>query len=87
MARRKTLGTALRNQREKKTLSREQVARKLKITPGYLGHLETDNYVHVSERLKIAFHKMFGIPKKQIDELAEKANKRVARKRRERQSA
>lgn len=56
----KSIGQIIRDARESQDMTREQLAKKLKITPGYLGHIERDDAVHVSDRIYAAVKKMFG---------------------------
>ncbi len=46
-----SIGATIRKARETKKLTREQLAKKLKITEGYLGHIERDAPVRLSERV------------------------------------
>lgn len=46
-----TLGWLVRGKREILGLSRPQLARKLRITKEFLGHVENDAPVHLSDRL------------------------------------
>lgn len=56
-----SIGNTIRMAREKKGLTREQIAKKLKITPGYFGHIERDAPVPISERLVLALKKFLGL--------------------------
>lgn len=48
----KTIGTLIRDAREKKNLTREQAAKRLGISSGYLSRLEIDSYTaHLSPKL------------------------------------
>lgn len=57
----KTPGKMIRTAREAKGMTTEQLAKKLDISPGYLGHLERDSHVHLSERVATALKKVLGI--------------------------
>ncbi len=57
----KTPGKTIRTAREAKGMTTEQLAKKIGISPGYLGHLERDSHVHLSERLVAALKKALGI--------------------------
>lgn len=46
-----TSGKLIRKARESRNLTRPQLAKSLGITPGYLGHLERDSHVHLSQAL------------------------------------
>ncbi len=46
-----SIGTLIRNSRETRKLTRPQAAKLLGISPGYLGHLECDRPVHLSDAL------------------------------------
>lgn len=48
---RKKIGTLIRDAREKQNLTRERAARRIGISPGYLGHLERDAPVRLSDKL------------------------------------
>lgn len=54
----KTLGTIVRESREKRHITRQKAAKRLQITEGYLGHIERDAPVRVSPRVVIALKKM-----------------------------
>lgn len=56
----KTVGDILRKARAKKNLTREQAAKKLKISAGYYGHLECDNKVWLSDKLTARAVKALG---------------------------
>lgn len=47
----KSIGDTIIKKREAKGLSREELAKKIKITPGYLGHVERNDLVQISPRL------------------------------------
>lgn len=53
-----SIGSIIRSKREKLKLTREQVAKKIKISKGYLGHLENDSHVHFSENLALKISKV-----------------------------
>ena len=57
----KTIGKIIREKREINGLSRKQLARKIKITEGYLGHIERDGNVRISERLEHEFKRTIGL--------------------------
>lgn len=46
-----TVGQVIRSVREKKNISRVSLAKRLKIHPQYLGHLECGTHVHLSDRI------------------------------------
>lgn len=54
----KSLGELVRAKREALGLSREQLAKKVKVTPVYIGHIERDAPVHFSERLETEIGKV-----------------------------
>jgi transcriptional regulator with XRE-family HTH domain len=56
-----TIGSILRAKRAKLKLTREQVAKRIKITPGYLGHLENDSHVRFSDELYKRLQKAIGV--------------------------
>lgn len=65
----KTVGNIIRSTREKSEMTREQLAKKLKITPVYLGHIERDDPVRISPRIVIALKKNLGRKISEIDGL------------------
>lgn len=64
-----TLGTLVRHKRMHKGITRIQLAKKLQISVGYLGHIETDNHVRVSPRIVKLLNSIFEtrLPKYLID--------------------
>ena len=57
----KTIGKIIRAKREKLGLSRIELAGRIKVTPGYLGHLERDDLVHLSEHLEKKIEKVLKV--------------------------
>ena len=57
----KTPGKTIRTAREAKGMTTEQLAKKIGISPGYLGHLERDSHVHLSDRVAAAVKKILGV--------------------------
>ena len=55
------LGKLLRKGRDKIGFSRTEVAVRIGISESYVGHLECDNNVHLSDDLKSAFEKLYKI--------------------------
>ena len=74
----KTIGEIIRAKRESKGMSREQLARKIQISPGYLAHIENDNHVPISSRLEFEFKKKLGLTNAHAP-LVEKQNKFAAK--------
>lgn len=48
-SKRLSVGQRIRSARGRRDLTRAEAAEKLGISAGYLGHLENDNHVHLSE--------------------------------------
>ena len=74
----KSIGTMIETKREAKKQSREQLAKKLKITPGYLGQLENDSAsVYLSDRVCTALEKSLSIkiPAKSVESHNDKVRK------------
>lgn len=55
-----SIGQIVKETRELKGWSREQLAKKIGITPLYLGHIERNDLVRISERLIKEFKKNLG---------------------------
>lgn len=55
--RKQTAGQIIRRAREARNLTRPQLAKVVGITPEYLGHLERDGHVYLSEGLVQRFKK------------------------------
>lgn len=53
----RTIGTIVKAARVLMELSREELARKVNVTSEYIGHIERDDPVRVSERLATALEK------------------------------
>jgi transcriptional regulator with XRE-family HTH domain len=73
----KSIGFLLHSAREKKGLSRAQVAKKLKISTGYFGLLETNFPVYFSEKLQGKIAKTLQIPVGKLSGFAVNHNKRA----------
>lgn len=58
---RSTFGQLIRKKREFKQLTREQLARKLRISSGFLAHLEIGTPVHLSYNLADKIRKRLNI--------------------------
>lgn len=56
-----TMGSLIRSFREERHLSREQLAKRLSISKGYLGHLENDVPIVMSQRLYEIFNNRLGL--------------------------
>lgn len=52
-----TIGNLIKEAREKKKMDREELAKKIKISTSYLGHIERDDLVRVSMELAKALQK------------------------------
>lgn len=76
-----TLGFLIRNYREDKNLTRPQLAKRLSISPAYLGHLENDVAMPLSPRLFDLFNNKLGLylPRKLVESHNVKA-KRIHKK-------
>lgn len=75
----KTLGQIVRTARENSDLTREQLAKKLKITPEYLGHIERDACVSVSDRVLGGLRKVLKSSVRPITmNMIEKHNKKTS---------
>lgn len=57
----KTIGQIITTEREKRSLSRTELAKKIDLSPGYLGHLERDGMVPLSEGLRERIQKSLSI--------------------------
>lgn len=77
MKRKNTVGSMIRSKREAKKLTREKLAIKMGISPGYLGHIECGSHVHFSEKLKKKAEKALSIkiPQKSVDAVNEKSRR------------
>lgn len=54
-----TIGKTIRKARESRNITREQLAKRLKISPSYLAQLECDSHSrHVSERVEAALKRI-----------------------------
>ena len=73
----KSMGSLIRKARQRKGLSREQLAVKLRITGGYVGHLERDDDVRMSERVADQLRKAIGL--RLPDEMVHRHNVRALR--------
>ncbi len=73
----KSVGSIVRNAREKKSLTRDRAARLLKLSAGYLGQIERDAPIPISERIVEAIAKKLGPRLK--PEMVERHNKRSAK--------
>lgn len=56
-----TVGTCVRECREQKEMTRDQLAKRLKISKGYLSNIENDVPVSVSPRLIAGLKKTFNL--------------------------
>lgn len=72
-----TIGMILRSTREEMLLSREQAAKRLKISAGYLGHLERDSHVPLSIGLISRFSREYGPGMRMLEKLVLEHNKKV----------
>jgi len=61
-----SIGKKVRTARESKHLTRDQLAAKLELSAGYLGHIERDAPVHISDRIVHAIKKVLGISIKPV---------------------
>lgn len=75
----KTVGQVIRKGREKKGFTRPELAKKLKISIAYLGHLECDHPVTFSERLQLGSARTLGVPLRTLSRLAEPHNRKARR--------
>lgn len=83
----RTIGQVIKTARAESDMSREKLAAKLKISAGYLGHLECDNHVRLSDRVTKALRKFLKLKSTQLtDRLVETHNKKSAKYRRDRLS-
>lgn len=74
----KELGLMIRKYREKRELEREELARRLKITVAYVGHLENEaQAARFSEGLMTRVVKVLRLPKRKVLALASAHNRRV----------
>jgi transcriptional regulator with XRE-family HTH domain len=72
-----TLGDIIVQNRTKLKLTRERLAKKLKITSGYLGLLENDSHsAHFSDRLAGDLSEILHVKKSILDKLAIGHNRR-----------
>lgn len=55
-----TLGALVRHRRTHREITRKELARRLDISVGYMGHIETDNHVNVSPRLQDGLNRILG---------------------------
>lgn len=56
-----TIGSIVKNRRQSKKLTRPQLAKKLKISAGYLAHVENDMGVWLSQELLAKLQKSLSI--------------------------
>ena len=56
-----SIGKLIRTAREAKELTREQLAKRLALSATYVGHIERDDMVPVSERVAVAVKKVLGV--------------------------
>ncbi len=76
----KTIGIFVRNAREARLMTREALAKKLKVSTVYVSHIENENpAANVSDRLIEGLHKYLGVPTKTVSEFAKRHNARVTR--------
>lgn len=63
------IGDIIRAKREQMNITRDQLARRIKITPEYLGHIERGAPAYISPRLQWEFKRVIGLdtPQKLID--------------------
>lgn len=73
----KSLGEVIRTAREKRHLDREALAKKLKITPAYLSHLENNAPVYFSERIVLAMNKILDLSERTLRHYARLQNQRA----------
>lgn len=73
----KSIGLIVARARENKGLTREQLAAKLKITPGYLAHVENDHLVRISDALLEGLAKHAGTKLGALNPLILRHNKRT----------
>lgn len=69
-----TIGKIIRTTREERELTRAQLAKKLAITPVYLGHLERDDPVRLSPRIVLCLKKHLGKKIGKIESLVDGHN-------------
>lgn len=73
-----SLGQLIKGAREKRQLTRETAAKKLKISASYLGHLERNDTVPLSSGLLQRLQLKLGVPKR-LGSLVERHNARAKR--------
>lgn len=84
----KTIGIFVRNAREARLMTRETLARKLKVSTVYVSHIENENpAANVSDRLVKGLQKCLDLPAKTVEEFAKRHNARVSRYMRARRQA
>lgn len=74
-----TIGKIVRSRRDSLNLTRTQAAKKLGLSPNYLGLIERDYPTHISDNVEDKLHK-FGarVPAKLVDKQNIKARKEAA---------
>ena len=65
----RTIGTIVKSARILRTLSLHDLAKRVKVTPGYISHIERDDPVHLSERLAKCLEKELKITARRITNL------------------
>lgn len=77
MTRKRMLGNTIRNARERRGWDRNTLAKKVNISPGYIGHLEYETPVPLSEQLFRRLCKTLGLRPNRLARLVEIQNRRA----------
>ncbi len=72
-----SIGEVVKNKRISKKMTKSQLAKKLKLSLSYIGHIERNSPVRLSERIRVNLKYALGlsIPKEEFDKHNNKAVK------------